>query len=216
MPIHVVRQGECLSSIAKSYGFVDWRKIYDHPQNAGLKQKRPNPNVIYPGDDIFIPDQELKTEPRHTEKKHKFRLKTQKTLVRIVLKDGSFQPFAGKKYKLVVGDKTYEGRTGSDGLIHQAVVADEETGLLTAWLGDDDSGMGYIWEVRLGHLDPVKELTGIQARLNNLSFNCGEVDGIYGPHTQAAVEGFQKKYELKVDGIAGPITRSKLEEVHGC
>ena len=216
MATHTVRQGECLSSIARSYGFTDWRRIYDHPLNAEFKKKRPNPNVIYPGDEIFIPDHDLKTEPRETEKKHKFRLKAQKTLVRIVLEDGSFQPLANKKYKLTVENRTYEGRTNANGLIQHTIPADAETGLLTAWLGDDDSGVGYVWEVRLGHLDPVEELTGIQARLNNLSFDCGAVDGIYGPFTRSGVEAFQKKYGLQVDGIPGPITQAKLEEVHGC
>lgn len=198
------------------YGFVDWRKIYDDPANAGFRQKRPNPNIIYPGDEIFIPDKEPKIEPRPTEKKHKFKLKSQKTLVRIVLQDGDFQPLAGKKYKLAVEDKTYEGSTGSDGLVQREITANAETGLLTVWLGDDDSGAGYTWQVRLGHLDPVEELTGVQARLNNLSFDCGAVDGIFGPHTKAAVRFFQEKQGLKVDGIPGPNTQAKLKEVHGC
>ncbi len=31
-----------------------------------------------------------------------------------------------------------------------------------------------------------------------------DVDGIYGPKTKAAIEGFQAKQELVVDGIAAP------------
>jgi hypothetical protein len=33
----------------------NWRTIYDHPSNADFKRKRPNPNLIFPGDRIFIP-----------------------------------------------------------------------------------------------------------------------------------------------------------------
>jgi peptidoglycan hydrolase-like protein with peptidoglycan-binding domain len=32
----------------------------------------------------------------------------------------------------------------------------------------------------------------------------------------AAVKEFQKKHNLTVDGIPGPITQAKLEEIHGC
>lgn len=44
--VHVVKQGECLIRIAASYGFGDYRIIYDHPENAEFKRKRPNPNPL--------------------------------------------------------------------------------------------------------------------------------------------------------------------------
>ena len=57
--VHEVKQGECLSSIARRFGFRDWKKIYQHPMNADLRQKRPNPNVLHPGDRIFISEDRL-------------------------------------------------------------------------------------------------------------------------------------------------------------
>jgi peptidoglycan hydrolase-like protein with peptidoglycan-binding domain len=59
-------------------------------------------------------------------------------------------------------------------------------------------------------------MTGVQARLNNLGYNTGPVDGIQGPRTTEAIREFQEKYGLKVDGVVGPITRGKLVEVHRC
>ena len=56
MATHTVIRGDCLSSIAKQYGFSDYKTIYDHPQNQAFKQKRPNPNLIMAGDEIFIPE----------------------------------------------------------------------------------------------------------------------------------------------------------------
>lgn len=41
------------------------------------------------------------------------------------------------------------------------------------------------------------------------------IDGIFGPGTQSAVRAFQKKYDLKVDGIVGPQTWKKLRELYG-
>ena len=60
MPNHTVKQGECLSSIAAKYGFGDWKALYDHPSNAALKKKRPNPHVLFPGDVVSIPEKEKK------------------------------------------------------------------------------------------------------------------------------------------------------------
>jgi hypothetical protein len=35
-------------------------------------------------------------------------------------------------------------------------------------------------ELRIGDLDPVEALSGIQALLNALRFDCGKVDGVRG------------------------------------
>ena len=69
--IHVVRSGESLSGIARSYGFADWRAIYDHQANASLREARPDPAMIHPGDRVFIPDRvetvhSATTDQRHT------------------------------------------------------------------------------------------------------------------------------------------------------
>lgn len=56
MPTHNVRSGETLATIAQKYGQTDWKAIYDHPSNVAFKKKRPNPNTIFAGDVIFIPD----------------------------------------------------------------------------------------------------------------------------------------------------------------
>lgn len=50
------------------------------------------------------------------------------------------------------------------------------------------------------------EVTKIQTRLKNWGYYTGSVDGIYGSKTKAAVESFQRKNGLTVDGIAGPAT----------
>lgn len=53
--LHTVIRGESLSLIARKYGVDSWRTLYYAPQNAGFRAKRPNPNLIHPGDRIFVP-----------------------------------------------------------------------------------------------------------------------------------------------------------------
>jgi LysM repeat protein len=43
---YTVKQGDHLSSIAHEYGFPDYQTIWNHADNAQLKQKRKNPNVL--------------------------------------------------------------------------------------------------------------------------------------------------------------------------
>lgn len=54
----------------------------------------------------------------------------------------------------------------------------------------------------------------VQKGLLFLGFDCGPADGIYGPKTLTAVQDFQRKNDLDVDGICGPLTGKKLEEVY--
>ena len=53
---HVVAQGEYLSLIAARFGFRDPRVIWNHPDNAALRERRKNPNVLFPGDVLTIPE----------------------------------------------------------------------------------------------------------------------------------------------------------------
>ena len=58
--------------------------------------------------------------------------------------------------------------------------------------------------------DAVKTL---QDKLNTLGYNSGNVDGIFGAKTYAAVTAFQKANNLGVDGIVGKLTWAKLYSV---
>lgn len=55
--------------------------------------------------------------------------------------------------------------------------------------------------------DAVKTL---QDKLNALGYNSGNVDGIFGAKTYAAVTAFQKANSLGVDGIVGKLTWGKI------
>lgn len=70
--------------------------------------------------------------------------------------------------------------------------------------------------IKIGHLDPVDEISGQQGRLNNLGYYFGDIDGNDSPRFRMAVEEFQCENGLTVDGICGPNTQAKLKEVYGC
>lgn len=57
---HVIRQGECIHSIAANEGLF-WRTIWEHNGNTALRKKRPDPAVLLAGDEVFIPDKRRKT-----------------------------------------------------------------------------------------------------------------------------------------------------------
>lgn len=54
------------------------------------------------------------------------------------------------------------------------------------------------------------KIEAIQEALRDKGFNPGEIDGIWGRRTIAAVRAFQATRGIKVDGVVGPVTASAL------
>lgn len=53
--VYTVRRGDSLSAIARQYHIANWQTIYNDPQNAAFRRLRPNPNIIQPGDQVYVP-----------------------------------------------------------------------------------------------------------------------------------------------------------------
>src|SRR5690348_2619864 len=92
-----VKQGDCISSIAAQFGHV-FDTVWNYGDNADLKERRKDPNVLYPGDVVVIPDKTERLEDRGTDGHHKFTAKAAPTFIhlRLLLDD---QPRAGLSYE---------------------------------------------------------------------------------------------------------------------
>ena len=55
------------------------------------------------------------------------------------------------------------------------------------------------------------EVMWVQWELDRLGYECGDIDGIWGDKTEAAVEALQQAAGIKVDGIVGPDTITALK-----
>lgn len=207
---HVVEQGEHLTQIALRYGVTDYCVVWDDPQNADLRLRRQNPNVLMPGDVVYIPDRQEKRELLPTGQRHRFRLSASPLKLCIVLKESDGQPLSGLACTLEIDDARFALTTGEDGRIEKEIEATAREGRLCV----PDAGIEFPFHV--GHLDPVDATSGIAARLANLGYYLAPVDPLDESELQAAVEEFQCDYGLTVDGICGPKTQAKLKDVHGC
>src|SRR4030095_6093530 len=52
---YTVKPGDNLSAIARRFNIQTWQEIYNLAENADFRRRRPNPNLIFPGDVIMIP-----------------------------------------------------------------------------------------------------------------------------------------------------------------
>jgi len=212
---HTVKLGEHVARIAEQHGFRTYRIIWDHPANAALRQKRQNPNVLYPGDQVQIPDKQAKRESRPAGQTHRFQVKGEEIILRLVAEDIHGKPIANADCELRIEGQVYRLKSDASGRIEHQVPASSEKGELviknveTPW-------KEQTIKLQIGHLHPVEEVSGQVGRLNNLGYYAGGVDPPDELLLQSAVEEFQCDHGLDVDGKCGPDTQQKLLEVHGC
>ncbi len=236
---HPVRQGDSVESIAYRTGHF-WEKVWNHGDNAELRKRRKNPNVLMPGDRVFVPPIEQKSEDLATSKTHRFRRKGVPSRLRIrFLRDG--EPRKSEAYVIEIDGEERHGTTDGDGFLDEPVspVARRAIVRFEAQQPEDperdsdpatggDVVMGEpatereegetngerpqeVFAFRLGHLDPSDEVTGAQGRLRNLGFDL-EVDGELGPRTRDALATFQDAHGLDPTGELDDATQSKLAE----
>jgi len=206
---YVVKQGDCIESIAFRHGLF-WETIWNHPNNQQLRLERKTPNVILSGDKVFVPDLRPKEEPGATEKKHRFKRKGVPSKLRIVLKEAN-KPRASVSYILEIDGQFFSGQTNAQGILSHPIPPHAKRGKLIVISGNDKEE----YQLQLGYLDPISEVSGVQARLKNLGFECGEVNGVLNSETKAAIRVFQSKYGLKETGEIDEPTRQKLMQEHG-
>lgn len=213
-----VRPGDCISSLACKHGLLP-ETIWNHPENRSLKKDREDGHILLPGDILFIPDKQTTDRSCPTERKHRFRRKAVPEKLRIRFLDQDGKPRSGTPYVLKLDSQSgrsfvfKEGVTDSNGILEESISPDASRGTVILQDREEEE-----YEVMLGHMDPLDEISGVQARLNNLGYDCGEQDGVVGEKAREALQDFQREHELEVmDDSSVEVneeTRAKLSEAH--
>lgn len=214
MGTHIVKQGEHISRIAHEHGFESFDLLWQRPENQQLKTLRRSPNVLAPGDEVFIPEKEERTETRPTEQRHRFRTKRTPLKLRLKLIGFDGKPIASTPCTFEIEGESKERSTDTAGMIESPLAAADEAGRLT--IRQPRQGADVQVSLMIGHLDPVSMASGQQGRLNNLGYFAGEIGAEVNQELlKSAVEEFQCDVGLKVDGVCGENTQKKLTESHG-
>lgn len=206
---HTVAQPDHIARIAEKYHFFDYTIIWDDGANADLKSRRDNPNILFPGDVVVIPDKTPKTETRPTSRTYTFKVKPQPLQLRLQILDYDGEPAVCEfKFKI-------EGDSGTvnlaDGKFRKPILRAWENGSIRV----DKLNILDI-PIKIGWLDPIDTQTGQVARLNNLGYNAGVVEKPDPLQLRSALEEFQCDNSLDITGVCDADTQAKLKEIHLC
>src|SRR5207253_9985351 len=137
-----------------------------------------------------------------TGKTHTFRRRGVPSWFRMQLARNG-EPRANEPFKLTIDGVEVRGTTDGEGVL--AVRVSPHARQVKLSIGEDDNGDEY--EVEIGGLLPINALSGVQQRLNNLGYPCGEPDGEMNDATRTALHEFQLVAGLKVSGEPDDATR---------
>lgn len=207
---HLVTPGETLLGIAKRYGY-SWRTLWQHADNAALRDKRRSPNVLLAGDVVFVPDRQPKEAACATGQRHRFVRRGEPAQLRLQLRSLG-QPRKHEPYELLVtlshGEHRVSGQTDGEGVLCHRMPSDTRRARLLLCRGSE------ILELAIGYLDPVDDLGGAQQRLRNLGFPIADEDGVLGADTAAALQAFQARQGLTQSAALDADTVQALRRVY--
>ena len=206
---YVVKQDDCMSSIAEATGHF-WQTIWDDPANATLKDVRKDPNVLMPGDKVTVKPITRKTVSKPTNASYRFRRKGVPAKLHLrIMKHG--EPRANESYRVDVDGKLSRGVTDGNGYVDIYIPCNAKKGKL--WVGPPEDEVFY--SLQLGNTLPVATIKGVKQRLLNIGLFGGFVDDEITLAYKDSVRTFQRDNSLPDTGEADNTTRQKLVEVHG-
>jgi hypothetical protein len=204
---YVIRQGDYLTKLAHAMGF-DADAVWNHADNRALREKRPDHNILQPGDLLQVPDPEPATGPAvspNTSNRYKARVPTVE--IKLKLHDAADAPLANKAYRVLGTGKEEQGATDGDGLATLSVpVRLREVRLVLEESGDE-------YQLMIGDMDPIDEPSGVRKRLEHLGY-------LRGPEAdeealRGALCAFQAAQTIAVTGEPDQTTCDALVSAHG-
>ena len=202
-----VETGDCLLNLSKEEGF-SWETLWNHPQNTDLRKRRKLYNIIKSGDEVFVPDREIKEVERPTDQLHRFVRKGVAARFTLTLLDLGV-PRANEPYTLIVDGNSRDGVTDANGTLTEPIPPDARDGLLL--IGEKQEEI----EINFGYVDPIEEISGVKSRLRNLGLYDGEIDDEITPEMTTAIAEFQRSVPLPGEGELDDQTREALVTAHG-
>lgn len=214
MKPYVVRQGDYMTKLSHTLGF-DADAVWADPKNQALREKRTDYDMLQPGDLLYVPDGRKPRLAIQVGSENAYVARIPKVPVVLKLQIGG-EILAKEPYILRgVGPEPIEGATDDKGYLSTEVavhVREIEVEL---------TQKKRTLRIRVGNMDPLEELTGLQKRLTHLGFYQPSYAGTENyeacdpKQIMTALAAFQSAHALPATGKLDEDTRKKLVAEHG-
>ena len=212
--VHSVKQGECVSSLANEYGLLK-KTIWESDRNSALRKKRKDQHVLYPGDTLYIPAIEPYSISTNTGRKYIITRKGFPEKLSVRFLDHLGMPDSNAPFLLHITDaKT---------IFHQDILSElDDNGFINEYISPSTKEAKITlrgrwgeesYTMAIGYLDPESTISGLQARLNNLGIDIGDIDNKLGEKTQGGIMQFQQYHNLTPNGEFDSQTINKLIDI---
>jgi hypothetical protein len=206
--VHEALQGESLHSLAVATGHR-WETLWDHPENAELRSRRKSPDILLPGDRVFIPAIEPCDATIPTDRRTRFRRRSVPAKLRLVFHDLD-RPRADAPFVLDLDGRVETGATDANGMIERWVSPFAER-VRVRFLDDVTA---TIHEFSIRGLDPHDSDSGALHRLRQLGYAVAET-AVDDKQLRACLRLFQADAGLPVTEVLDAATKDALERGHG-
>jgi hypothetical protein len=183
--------------------------------NAELREQRPDPNILLPGDLLAVPDAKPKTHTLATGQRHRISVKIPRKELRLRVLAHNDEPLANAKYRLTLDGvpEARKGTTDGDGFLKEQVRIDVRGGLLEI----DERR----FRLRFNYInpfpsEPVGAASGISSRLAGLGYESGGARRLRSRALTNALALFQADAGIEVTGKWDSATKDQLEKRFGC
>jgi hypothetical protein len=217
MTPYVVRQGDYLAKLAFVLGF-DADDVWGDPKNAELKALRPNPNLLAPGDILYVPEKGTPPAlPIAKGSANAYSADIPKTTVRVAFKDAN-GPIANAPYRIDGLADPAEGSTDGSGVVEIDVPVDLRELRVTL------TKLNVAYPVLVGDLDPIDEASGVRRRLEHLGYSAPDATLVpellseddLEARARRAVAAYQTAKGMDATGLVDDAFKLALVGDHGC
>ena len=211
---YIVRQGDHLARLAYVHGF-DAAEVWSHERNAELREMGCKPELLAAGDILYLPIKPKEGLAFSAGTSNRYQARVPTVNVSLAFKDAD-RVLADEPYEVHglgtdgSAGQTQERKTDADGKVQlELPVTTREVTIVFP-------RQNVAYEVRVGDMDPVAELSGIQKRLENLGYLPRERESASeGAYVQGAIAEFQKQHGLSPTGTIDNDTSNLLRDEHG-